>query len=102
LVRLPAQPRTGFASFDVFAQHGIDGRLVAAAALAEERQDIGIKSQGNLLLGAGPPDCLLKELLVQFGIVRNVDFLIFHRLDALPISPGALSRSLHAHASLPS
>jgi hypothetical protein len=37
LVRLPAQPRTGFASFDVFAQHGIDGRLVAAAALAEER-----------------------------------------------------------------
>jgi hypothetical protein len=43
LVQLPTQPRTGFASFDVFAQHGIDGRLVAAALLTEKGRDIRIK-----------------------------------------------------------
>jgi hypothetical protein len=58
LLRLPVLPGAGFASFDVFAQHGINSRLVASPTLAEERQYIRIKPQGGLLFGAGPLDGL--------------------------------------------
>jgi hypothetical protein len=41
------------------------------------------------LLDGRAPNCLPEELLVQFGIVRNVDILTFHCFDAQPISLGA-------------
>ncbi len=78
---------------DLLAQNGVDGGLVALAALAEERQDIGVKANRDLLLRSGPANGLAKEVGPQLGNIGIIDFRVLHCIKQPPVSPGAPLRT---------
>jgi hypothetical protein len=69
--------------------------------LAKEREHVGIKAQGDLLLRSWPDDGIRKKVRSLFRNVREVDILIPHRINSLPVCPGAPFRILPALHDLP-
>jgi hypothetical protein len=82
------------AAFHVLSQDCVDRRVIAFAGFAKERNDIGIKAQGNLLLPARPKYCIRKKVRAKPGNVRIVDVRVLRGINPLPIGSGPSFRTL--------
>jgi hypothetical protein len=93
--------RTGAArrlTFHGRPQNAVNPRLVTPAVGFEPMQYIGVKADGELLLGRGPClGCLRVERLVERRNVRIVDPGILHAVNSRQVAFGGFS----VHVDLP-
>src|SRR5271166_204432 len=71
----------------IFSEHGVDGRLVTFAALAKERQHIGIEAKRDLLLLSRPQYRSSEEIRSLLWNVGVVNVFISERVNSLPVRP---------------
>lgn len=91
----------GLAAFNILSQDCIDCRLIAFAGFAKESNDIGIETQGDLLLGPRPKYCIREEIRTESGNIGIVDILISERINPFPIRFGLRFRILSVLHDLP-
>src|SRR5579863_806647 len=82
-----------FLGFYILPQNGVNRRLIASAVFAKKGQHIGVDPQSDLLLKSRPKNGVLKEIRALLRDVREIDIFIPHRINSLPVRPGALFRT---------
>jgi hypothetical protein len=65
-----------FPGLHILAQDGIDRGLVTSAMLAKEREYVGIKAQGDLLLRSRPDYSMRKKVRPKLRSVGIVNILV--------------------------
>jgi hypothetical protein len=85
-------------AFHCCAQNPVDARLIAPAPLLEPRQNVRVKTDGELVFGRGPClRCLREERFVEWRNVGIIDLGILHPVNSRQV---ALDK-FFAHVDLP-
>src|ERR1035438_7548518 len=83
-----------FSRLHVLAQHGVNGALITPSMLAKECQHVRIDAQSNLLFRSWPDDGVCKKIRAKLRAIGEVDVLIPHCVNPLPVRPGSFFRIL--------